>query len=160
MITKNSPPQRTQRTQRSFGRFFASVSSVSSVVVLLLVPARSFAQGPPRDPSRCSPQMMSAPLGDPSAGPQWNGWSPTPANTRFQPADQAGLTAAQVPGLKLKWAFGFPDTLSAYGQPTIAAGRVFIGTQNGTERLRSPCSSRKTKVPSHGSAANRGNIPS
>ena len=76
--------------------------------------------------------MMAAPLGDPSVGPHWNGWSPTPANTRFQPADQAGLSVAQVPNLKLKWAFGFPDTFSAYGQPTVAAGRVFIGTQNGT----------------------------
>jgi polyvinyl alcohol dehydrogenase (cytochrome) len=76
--------------------------------------------------------MTAIPLGDPSVGPHWNGWSPTPANTRFQPADQAGLSVAQVPNLKLKWAFGFPDTFSAYGQPTVAAGRVFIGTQNGT----------------------------
>jgi len=76
--------------------------------------------------------MLTASLGDPAAGPRWNGWSPTVTNTRFQPGEQAGLTAAQVPGLKLRWAFGFPDTLSAYGQPTVAAGRVFIGTQNGT----------------------------
>lgn len=108
-----------------------TVFSVSSVLVLLLAPARTFAQGP-RDTSRCAPQMTAVPLGDPSVGPHWNGWSPTPANTRFQPADQAGLSAAQVPNLKLKWAFGFPDTFSAYGQPTVAAGRVFIGTQNGT----------------------------
>src|SRR5215467_14210034 len=42
------------------------------------------------------------------------------------------LTAAQVPTLKLKWAFGFPETLSAYTQPTVAGGRVFVGAQNGT----------------------------
>jgi polyvinyl alcohol dehydrogenase (cytochrome) len=49
------------------------------------------------------------PLGDPATGPLWNGWGPTPLNTHFQTAAQAGLTAAQVPQLKLKWAFGFPD---------------------------------------------------
>ena len=29
-------------------------------------------------------------------------------NTRFQPSQSASLTAAQVPRLKLKWAFGYP----------------------------------------------------
>ena len=76
--------------------------------------------------------MMAAPLADPSASPHWNGWGVGITNTRFQPADQAGLTAAQVPKLTLKWAFGFPDTISAYAQPTVASGRVFVGSQNGT----------------------------
>ena len=125
----NAPPLRTQRTLR---KLLFSASSASSAVIILFSPARSFAQGPPRDPSRCAPQMTAAPLGDPAAGPSWNGWGAGVKNTRFQPADQAGLTAAQVPNLKLKWAFGFPDTVSAYGQPTVAAGRVFVGAQNGT----------------------------
>ncbi|HEV3141517.1 MAG TPA: cytochrome c, partial [Vicinamibacterales bacterium] len=60
-----------------------------------------------------------APLGDPNRGPSWNGWSPTIENTHFQSAGQAGLTAEQVPKLRLKWAFGFPDTTSAWAQPTI-----------------------------------------
>ena len=64
-------------------------------------------------------------------GPAWNGWSPDLANTRFQPANVARLTAAQVPKLKLKWAFGFPSGVSANAQPTIAAGRVFVGSDNG-----------------------------
>jgi polyvinyl alcohol dehydrogenase (cytochrome) len=72
------------------------------------------------------------PLGDPATGPLWNGWGPTPLNTHFQTAAQAGLTAAQVPQLKLKWAFGFPDATSAWAQPTIAGGRLFVGSQNGT----------------------------
>ena len=33
------------------------------------------------------------------AGPQWNGWGVDLENTRFQPADAAGLTAQQVPRL-------------------------------------------------------------
>lgn len=72
------------------------------------------------------------PLGDPAAAPAWNGWSPSIENTHFQPGAQAGLSAAQVPRLHLKWAFGFPDTTSAWSQPTIAGGRLYVGGQNGT----------------------------
>jgi polyvinyl alcohol dehydrogenase (cytochrome) len=72
------------------------------------------------------------PMTDPSIGPNWNGWGPGPANTHFQPAASARLTPEQVPRLRLKWAFGFPDATSAWGQPTVAGGRLFIGSQNGT----------------------------
>ena len=78
---------------------------------------------------RCT---ASPPLSDPASSPAWNGWSPSIANTRFQSAQQAGLSAAQVPKLSLKWAFGFPDATSAWSQPTVASGRVFVGSQNGT----------------------------
>ena len=71
-------------------------------------------------------------LPDPDSSPLWNGWGPTRENTHFQPAAQAGLSADQVPQLVLKWAFGFADTTSAWGQPTIAGGRLFVGSQNGT----------------------------
>lgn len=64
--------------------------------------------------------------------PHWTGWSPSPTNTRFQSADQAGLTATDLPRLKLKWAFGFPDASVAWSHPTVAGGRVFVGSQNGT----------------------------
>ena len=64
--------------------------------------------------------------------PQWSGWSPAPTNTRYQPAERAGLTEQTVPKLKLKWAFGFPDATSAWSQPTVAGGRLFVGSQNGT----------------------------
>ena len=68
---------------------------------------------------------------DPADGPAWNGWGADSGNTRFQPAQGAGLTAAQVPRLKLKWAFGYPAGESANGQPTVASGRVFVGSDNG-----------------------------
>ncbi len=68
----------------------------------------------------------------PLSGPSWNGWSVDLVNTRFQPAAMAGLTAAQVPKLKLKWAFGFPGTTAALAQATVAGGRVFVGSQRGT----------------------------
>ena len=70
-------------------------------------------------------------LSDPDRGPQWNGWGRDLSNSRFQPVAAAGLTAAQVPRLKLKWAFGFPAGVSANAQPTIASGRIFVGSDNG-----------------------------
>ena len=65
------------------------------------------------------------------AGPQWNGWGVDQENTRFQPADAAGLTAGQIPKMKLKWAFGFPGDFSTFAQPAIAGGRVFVGSPMG-----------------------------
>jgi polyvinyl alcohol dehydrogenase (cytochrome) len=73
----------------------------------------------------------NAPLADPVAGASWNGWGADVANTRYQAARGAGLTAAQVPQLTLKWAFGFPNGTSSYGQPTVVSGRVFVGADTG-----------------------------
>jgi polyvinyl alcohol dehydrogenase (cytochrome) len=70
-------------------------------------------------------------MSDPAQRPRWNGWGVSPTNARFQPADQAGLTAEQVPRLRLKWAFGFPGASSARAQPAVADGRVFVGSENG-----------------------------
>ncbi len=76
--------------------------------------------------SASTPAVLCAtPASASFAGPQWNGWGVDLDNSRFQPADQAGLTAAQIPKLKLKWAFGFPGGFSAYSQPTVVGGRVF-----------------------------------
>jgi polyvinyl alcohol dehydrogenase (cytochrome) len=65
------------------------------------------------------------------SGPTWNGWGADLENSRFQPQAEAKLTADQVPKLKLKWAFGFPTAMSAYAQPAVAGGRVFVGSAPG-----------------------------
>ena len=62
---------------------------------------------------------------------RWNGWGANTNNTRFQDGAGAGLTAAQVPRLKVKWAFGFPGDLDANAQPSIVGGRVFVGSSGG-----------------------------
>jgi len=67
-------------------------------------------------------------LANPASGPSWNGWSPRTSNARFQTAANAGLTAQQVPNLKLKWAFGVPNATEMYSQPTVVSGRVFFGS--------------------------------
>ncbi len=64
----------------------------------------------------------------PGAG-DWNGWGVDASNSRFQ--SQPGLAAADVPRLKLKWAFGFPGETRTQSQPVIVGGRVFVGSTSG-----------------------------
>jgi polyvinyl alcohol dehydrogenase (cytochrome) len=63
--------------------------------------------------------------------PVWNGWSSSVTNSRFQDARSAGLSASNVPKLKLKWAFNLGDITMARAQPTVVGGRVFIGSLTG-----------------------------
>src|ERR1700686_3428632 len=79
-------------------------------------------------PNKCP---SNPPIANLSAAPAWNGWGVDATNGRFQSAKAAGLGASQVSGLKLKWAFGFPGATAVYGQPTLAAGRVFVSLNNG-----------------------------
>jgi polyvinyl alcohol dehydrogenase (cytochrome) len=61
----------------------------------------------------------------------WNGWGVDVRNTRFVPADKAGLTADDVPRLELRWAFGFAGASSARAEPAVLGGRVFVASENG-----------------------------
>jgi polyvinyl alcohol dehydrogenase (cytochrome) len=60
---------------------------------------------------------------------KWNGWGIDIVNSRYQ--EHTPITAQNISGLKLKWAFGVPDASTAYGQPTIVGGRLFIGSGDG-----------------------------
>ena len=62
----------------------------------------------------------------------WTGWSTDVNNWRFQNSNAAGLTAADVPKLKLKWAFSLGDEISARSQPAVVGGRMFLGTATGS----------------------------
>ena len=83
---------------------------------------------PPPASAFCRDRSVAIDVGN---TPQWNGWSPSRENTRFAPAALAGLTAAQVPKLTLKWAFGFDGDISAFSQPTVIGRQVFIGSAGG-----------------------------
>ena len=103
-------PQRRQVSESIAGRLFGSTS-----------------QGDAKDmPNRCKANPAYR-----IAGTRWNGWGADTRNTRFQSAASAGLTASDLPKLKLKWAFGLPNSTSSYSQPTMVGGRVFIGTDTG-----------------------------
>lgn len=79
-------------------------------------------------PNQCT---VNTPLNDPDAGSAWNGWGGTLANTRYRNSDEAGITSAEIPNLRLKWAFGFDKGISVFGQPSVVSGRVFVGTDTG-----------------------------
>jgi polyvinyl alcohol dehydrogenase (cytochrome) len=111
----------------------AGRTGVERRAIAEFVTGKSFAQALSTTPS---PQAMCRPtaadFANPLSGPRWNGWGVNTSNTRYQDGAQAGFTAADVSRLKPKWAFGFPGELSADAHPTIAGGRVFVGTQAGT----------------------------
>ena len=96
----------------------AGMSSVErhALMVYLVTPMPKAAAEPPAS-AFCGVDAH------PAQGPQWNGWGNNPANTRFQDTAAAGITAKEVPKLKLKWAFGLGDAISARAQPSIAGGR-------------------------------------
>ena len=57
----------------------------------------------------------------------WNGWGADGENTRFNP--HPGLRAADVPKLKVKWAFAYPSQPGF--QPALAGGRLFVSSRSG-----------------------------
>jgi polyvinyl alcohol dehydrogenase (cytochrome) len=85
------------------------------------------AQPVPIEPT-CKTPVAFHPAAD---SPQWNGWSTSLTNSRFQDKAAARLDAADVPRLKLKWAFNLGDVTIARGQPVVIGGRVFVTSQAG-----------------------------
>ncbi|HEV2987144.1 MAG TPA: PQQ-binding-like beta-propeller repeat protein [Candidatus Angelobacter sp.] len=102
----------------------AGLSEQQRKVIAEFITGKHFGGFSPAGDSQCK-QPASATF----SGPEWNGWGADLDNSRFQP--QANLTAEQVKNLKLKWAFGFSTAMSAYAQPTVAGGRVFVGSAPG-----------------------------
>lgn len=78
--------------------------------------------------NRCAPDLKRTP----ADAPAWTGWGANPANWRFQPASRAGLSASDVPRLKLKWAFGIPNVKMVRSQPAIYRGRVYVSGNDGS----------------------------
>jgi polyvinyl alcohol dehydrogenase (cytochrome) len=109
----------------------ASISSAmrrderDAVAAFLGIPGGN---APPPAKAFCADRSVKI---DDHAKAVWNGWSPSLANTRYQSADVAGLTLAQVPRLKLKWAFGYAGDMVAFSQPTIMGQYLFVGSAGG-----------------------------
>lgn len=81
---------------------------------------------PPEAPAQCGAAHMEF-AGTPPARVGWGH-----DTNRFVPADVAGISASDVPNLKLKWAFAYPAALRARSQPAIGWNTVFVGSHNGT----------------------------
>jgi polyvinyl alcohol dehydrogenase (cytochrome) len=130
-------PSRQELTSRTpevvyqalFGGVMASqasgLSSEEGRAIARFVTGKEFAAGGTAPVGKCA----AAPSPVAFAENDWNGWSADPANTRYQA--KPGLTAADVPNLKLRWAFAFPNEISRSAQPTVVGGRIFIGSTSG-----------------------------
>jgi polyvinyl alcohol dehydrogenase (cytochrome) len=79
----------------------------------------------------CKSQPAFPASGNTPDAPEWNGWSSRINNSRFQDAASAGLTAADLGRLKLKWAFNLGDVTEARSQPAVFGRYVFVGAGTG-----------------------------
>lgn len=77
----------------------------------------------------CSADVATRDLGQ---APESSDWGFELQNTRFIPAGVADLGASDIPKLKLKWAFAYPNATRARSQPVIAGSTVFMGGHDGT----------------------------
>lgn len=89
--------------------------------------------------SLAAAEVASAPLCsadnarfDFSAPPDVAGWGVDRGNQRFFDESVAGMTAADVDRLELKWAFAFPGAVRARSQPATAGGALYVGSQDGS----------------------------
>jgi polyvinyl alcohol dehydrogenase (cytochrome) len=69
---------------------------------------------------------------DMSKPPTVKNWGSDLGNSHYVAAKDAGLAAADIPKLRLKWAFAFPGAIRARSQPSFAMGALYVGSQNGT----------------------------
>ena len=83
-------------------------------------PTPQTAQGPDPNVCRIHPALNAG-------APQWNGWGRDLENTRYQP--RPGFAAADIPKLKVKWAFAYPGTKNT--EAVIFGGRVFAASMAG-----------------------------
>jgi polyvinyl alcohol dehydrogenase (cytochrome) len=117
-------------TTGSMAPYAKGLSALEMRVVAVYIGGRTLGSAETGDASamkgRCAAQAVWT---GPSVPAGWNGWGHDLGNTRFQ--SSPGLSADQLPQLHLKWAFGFPQGNSAYGQPAVVNGRVFIGADTG-----------------------------
>jgi polyvinyl alcohol dehydrogenase (cytochrome) len=113
----------------SMAKYAEGLTEFEKRVVAVYVGGRPLGSAATGDASHMKNRCESRPAFAPSKASDWNGWGVDSDNSRFQ--QSPGLTAADAPKLALKWAFGFPMGNSAYGQPSVVGGRVFVGSDTG-----------------------------
>ena len=110
-------PQRSDEERRAIASFVTGKNAEKGIA------------GAADASGRCTQRVSAFPHS--LDGPRWNGWGVDAGNSRFQPAEMAGMTPEQVPRLKLKWAYAFPGASLSFAPPTVIGGLLFIG---GTDR--------------------------
>lgn len=61
-----------------------------------------------------------------------SGWGFDPGNSRHIPTAVAGIDGSDLGDLELLWAMALPDALRVRSAPAAAAGRLWLGSQDGT----------------------------
>lgn len=69
---------------------------------------------------------------DYQAQPDALGWGVDLRNQRHFSSEVAGMSKAEIPKLKLKWAFHYPDAVRGRSQPATAGGGLYVGSQDGS----------------------------
>src|SRR5262245_57102503 len=111
-IALTSGAMKTQAQGLSTGQIFALLGHIA--------PTGTTGEPPNLNPTcKTSSPFGAAAFKKAMDAPRWNGWSTDISNSRFQDARSAGLTAANVPRLKLKWAFNLGSVTAARAQPVI-----------------------------------------
>ena len=64
--------------------------------------------------------------------PHWIGWGLDFDNSHFQPGEHAGLSAADLANLELKWVYGLPGATSVSTQGAVLGDRIFFGNLQGS----------------------------
>lgn len=77
---------------------------------------------------RCTGRRARFAMDEP---PAFSGWGLDPQGSHAIPAAVSGLDRAKVGRLRLKWAFGFPESARVRSQPAVAGGAILVGNQNG-----------------------------
>lgn len=111
-----SGPMKPQAAGLTNGELYA-------VVTYLAAPVQQPAQASNNAASFCSASSPRA--SDTEQAASWKHWGVDVANTRFQGAAAAGISAGDVPKLKLKWAFGLGEGTAVHSQIAVANGHVF-----------------------------------
>ena len=81
------------------------------------------------DASTMKNRCESRPAFDPFKGSEWNGWGFDSGNSRFQTV--AGPDRGRRAEAGAEMGVRFPNGNSAYGQPSVVGGRVFVGADTG-----------------------------
>ena len=115
----------------------SGLSTQEVISLLVYIAPAGDANAKPAFEKSCTGNAPALPIGStlrPGAsawgGPGEDG-APSVTNSRYQDAKAAGLAAADVPRLKLKWAFNLGAVTMGRGQPAVAGNRVFISTLAG-----------------------------
>lgn len=117
----------TQGAMRPQG---AALSAEQKVAVAEYISGRKLGSGnASANLNMCSGARARFDLTEP---PPFAGWGLDAASTHAIPSSVSGLGTGNAPRLKLKWAFGFPDSQRARSQPTLAGGAILVGNHNGS----------------------------